>query len=183
MGGSWEPVAQVLMTERYGRLLARARVLGVSADEAGDLVQEALLRTFSRRRDFADVAAAEQYVRRAIVTAFADEAGRLGRERTRWERAGQGRPAVVDDPSAQVVVSAEVMTALAALAPRVRACVVLRFLEDLSVRDTAAQLGLSEGAVKRYVSDGIAALNQSLGTHDTDDEPEHVQVRTEGGRR
>lgn len=94
MGGSWEPVAQVLMTERYGRLLARARVLGVSADEAGDLVQEALLRTFSRRRDFADVAAAEQYVRRSIVTAFAQRLVRRpltcgGRARGPWTPAGR----------------------------------------------------------------------------------------------
>ena len=39
---------------------------------------------------------------------------------------------------------------------------VLRHLDDLSVRDTAALLGLSEGAVKRYVSDGVRALSARL---------------------
>ena len=60
-----------------------------------------------------------------------------------------------------------------------RACVVLRFLEDLSTRETAAALGLSEGTVKRYVSDGTRALAQLLDTSAT--EPEHSEVRTVRG--
>ena len=54
--------------------------------------------------------------------------------------------------------------ALAALSPRERACVVLRQMEDLSVVETASALGLSEGAVKRYTSDGLARLNAALGS-------------------
>ncbi|WP_318241431.1 sigma factor-like helix-turn-helix DNA-binding protein [Cellulomonas avistercoris] len=41
---------------------------------------------------------------------------------------------------------------------------MLRHLDDVSVRDTARLLGISEGAVKRYVADGIATLNALLGT-------------------
>lgn len=178
----WEQVADALMTERYPRLLARARVLALTEDEAADLVQEALLRTFSRHRGFASVAQAEQYVRRTIVTVFADEAGRAGRERSRWSRAASGAPTTAPDPAAAAATSADVASALAGLAPRVRACVALRYLEDLSIKETAARLGLSVGAVKRYVSDGVAALNASLGTHDTVDDLEHIAVRvTEGG--
>ena len=55
-----------------------------------------------------------------------------------------------------------VHAALAALSPRERACVVLRHLDDVSVRDTARLLGISEGAVKRYVSDGVRALSARL---------------------
>lgn len=180
----WERVADVLMTERYPRLLARARMLVPSQDEAADLVQEALLKTFSRRRHFESVGQAEQYVRRTIVTLFADEAGRAGRERARWGRAASGAPVAVPDPAVSVAASVDVSAALAGLAPRVRACVVLRYLEDLSIKETAARLGLSAGAVKRYVSDGIAALNASLGTSDSVEDLEHVTVRTtEGGAR
>ena len=41
---------------------------------------------------------------------------------------------------------------------------VLRHLEDLSVRETADTLNLSEGAVKRYTADAVALLNAALGT-------------------
>ena len=60
---------------------------------------------------------------------------------------------------------------------------VLRHLDDLSVRETASLLGLSEGAVKRYVSDGVAALNAALGTTSPDDRDPVVLVQTEEVRR
>ena len=48
--------------------------------------------------------------------------------------------------------------ALLTLPPRERACVVLRYLEDLPVAAVAAELGLAEGTVKRYIADGVAKL-------------------------
>ena len=57
--------------------------------------------------------------------------------------------------------------ALAQLSPRQRACVVLRYLDDVPVRETAALLGVSDGAVKRYTADGIRILNALLGTQAT----------------
>jgi DNA-directed RNA polymerase specialized sigma24 family protein len=54
--------------------------------------------------------------------------------------------------------------------------VVLRQMEDLSVVETAAALGLSEGAVKRYTSDGLSRLNAALGS--TSDAGERVPVQT-----
>lgn len=184
MSRRWEPMARSLMTERYSRLFARARMLTVSDDEADDLVQEALVRTFSRHRGFDSLAQAEAYVRRAIVTAFADEAGRARREQGRWERVAHGREDVAPDPAGAVAARADVGAALASLPPRERACVVLRHLEDLSVREAAAALRLSEGAVKRYVADGLRRLNTTLGTREPLDDLEHAPVLpTEGGAR
>jgi RNA polymerase sigma factor (sigma-70 family) len=56
-----------------------------------------------------------------------------------------------------------VVAALAGLAPRVRACIVLRYFEDLTVAEIADRLQLSEGTVKRYLSDGVHGLERVLG--------------------
>lgn len=158
----WESMAQALVADRYPRLLSRARMLVPSLAEAEDLVQDALVATFSRRRGFESLPQAEQYVRRAIVTTHLNAAKRGSRERTVWQ--GVGGADAVPDHAGLVAGAADVAGILHGLAPRVRACVVLRYLEDLSIAETARVLGLSEGAVKRYVSDGLRELNGRLGT-------------------
>jgi len=56
---------------------------------------------------------------------------------------------------------------------------VLRHFEDLTVRDIAAHLDVSEGAVKRYLSDARRRLAPMLGAPDAAD----IDVITEGARR
>ncbi|WP_034608811.1 RNA polymerase sigma factor [Cellulomonas sp. URHD0024] len=170
MRGDWEPLLEQLVRERYARLLARAYLLVGSGGDAEDLVQEALLATFGGRARLRSVEAAEQYVRRAIVSRFVDRLRRDGRERTAHVEAS--RLASVQTPQD---VSTELESALALLPPRERACVVLRHVEVMSVAETAEQLGLSEGAVKRYTFDGIRTLNSTLGTRaSSEDLPVHL---------
>ncbi len=169
----WEPMLERVARERYPRLVAHAMLLVRSRVEAEDLVQEALISAFSGRARFASLAEAEQYVRRAIVSRFMDSVRKRGRERAALVRHA-ARPVAVMADVAEVAAGGlpgEVEAALAALPPRERACVVLRHVEDLSIRDTAALLRLSEGAVKRYTSDGVAALGAALGTTTVDDNP------------
>ena len=158
---AWEPMLYELDRARRGRLLSFAIALA-GWDAAEDLVQDAVVATFSRHRGFESVAQAEHYVRRAIASKYVDSQRKAISVR-RSER-GAGLPEAVPDRSEAVAADDAVTRALAGLPPRVRACVALRYIEDLSVRETAATLGLSEGAVKRYVSDGIAQLNAALGT-------------------
>lgn len=175
MSGRWEPVLDALVRERYGALVARACLLVGSRVEAQDLVHDALVSTFAARASFRSVEQAEQYVRRAIMSRFVDGTRRRGRERRALERL-----AVMTDEVSEVDVdplAADVVVALAALSERQRACVVLRHLDDLSVRETAQVLGLSEGAVKRYVSDAVAVLNTRLGTRAGPTAGERAEVR------
>jgi RNA polymerase sigma factor (sigma-70 family) len=158
----WEPMLEQLVRERYPRLLSRATLLTGARQDAEDLVQEALVASFSGGARFGSVAEAEAYVRRAIASRFVDRIRDSTRERDARKRLA-ARPAepVVQPP---LGLSADLVRALASLRPRVRACVALRYLDDLSIHETALTLGLSDGAVKRYTADGIAALDAALGT-------------------
>ena len=171
----WEPMLERVAHERYPRLVAHAMLLVRSREQAEDLVQDALVATFTGKARFASLAEAEQYVRRAIVSRFMDAARKRGRERAALVRHA-ARPVVVPEP-ADAPIADEVEDALANLPPRERACVVLRHLEDLSVRDTAALLRISEGAVKRYTADGVARLGASLGARPGDETVVHVTTK------
>lgn len=159
----WEPVLDEVMRERAPRLLAYANLLTGDATEAQDVLQDALVRTFSRGRAFDNANLAESYVRRAIPSVFID---RL-RKRRAAERAHERDVAIGgrDVPTTDRDVVMDVRAALAALPPQERACVVLRFYDDLTVPQISAQLHLAEGTVKRYLSDASGKLARMLGEH------------------
>jgi len=171
----WEGVARALVDARYGVLVGYARLVAGGAVDAEDLVQEALISTFSRRRGLESIPEAEAYVRRAIVSRFLDGARRSSRTK---------RTALADTPVAGhadgVDLSIDLATALRSLSPRERVCVVLRHLDGFSVAQTAEALGLAEGSVKRYVADGLAKLNALLGTDEGADDP--IAVHSPKGR-
>lgn len=177
---AWEPMLNELAAQRSGRLLAFATMLAGAA-AAEDLVQEAVIATFARGRGFASVPQAEQYVRRAIASRYVDSIRKDSVRRSAERRAAVSP--VLPDAAAGLSADAQIDAALASLAPRVRACVVLRYIEDLSIRETAHVLSLSEGTVKRYVADGLAALNARLGTTTPDDEDLASVTTMEGGAR
>ncbi len=160
------PMLEELCRDRYGRLVALATMLLGSRDGAEDLVQEALISVFSKHRSFPSASAAESYVRAAVTSRFLDAARKSTKEKDSWRRHAVREPSEVPEPE---VEGLDLRGLLASLPPRVRACVALRYLDDLSIGQTAVALGLSEGAVKRYVSDGLAILNAAMGTHDSVD--------------
>jgi RNA polymerase sigma factor (sigma-70 family) len=61
-------------------------------------------------------------------------------------------------PGTNVEEHDAVWAAIARLPPRQRACLVLRFYEDLSERDVADVMGCSVGTVKSQTSKGLARL-------------------------
>ncbi len=165
-----------LVTERYGRLLSYARLLMPERADAEDVVHEALIATFSRTRRFDHLDACESYVRRAIASRGIDEHRRRGRERRAVVSLRSDALETVASPEQSVVDVTSLTQALATLSPRERACVTLRFVDHMSVAETAAVLSLAQGTVKRYVSDGIAKLNAQLGTAQATDEVTVIDV-------
>ena len=91
-------------------------------------------------------------------------------------------PAAVDDEATAAGDRADVARALTVLSPRERACVVLRFYDDLTLPEIGLRLGVSPGAVKRYLSDARHKLEPLLGPQPglaTED----VATITKGGAR
>src|SRR5215213_3810529 len=126
----WERVFTELVRARGAALMRYAYVLCGDPAEAADLVQDGLVKAFVRAGRGTGREVAEAYVRRAILTTFLD--GR--RRRRRWYAvrhllAGVPAVAAADD----AVAGGDVRAALAILSPRQRACVVLRYYEDLPV--------------------------------------------------
>ena len=66
------------------------------------------------------------------------------------------------DPSDRVDRRLVLEQALAALTPRQRAVLVLRFYEDLSTQETARALGVSAGTVKSQTSAALSRLRIAL---------------------
>lgn len=175
---AWEQDLERLAGERGPALVGYAYLLTGDLPAAQDLVQDALVATFSRRtRD--DVEFLEAYVRRAILNSYLNGRRRTQRWGERMHLVAAAETGAGPTTDAIIADRTDVHTALARLSPRERACVVLRHFDDLTIHDIAARLDLSEGAVKRYLSDARHRLAPLLG----DREREDVDVITEGARR
>ncbi len=156
----WEDVLATLVAERGDALARYAYVLCGDPDEAADLVQAGLVATFGRLRNGFAIDRAEAYVRKAIASTYIDR----GRRASRWRATAHlyVTPDAAEGPDVETDRRIDLKQQLAGLSPRERACVVLRYYGDQKVDDIAAELGISSGAVKRYLSDGLTKLASAL---------------------
>jgi RNA polymerase sigma-70 factor (sigma-E family) len=147
----------------WASLYRTAYLMLGDAAEAEDLVQTALAKTYAAWPKVRDVNAAPGFARTVLV----NTASSWFRKRSwRNERPTAELPDHAHrdhddehDPSDRPAL----MSALAALPPRQRAVVVLRYYEDLSVAQAASALGVTEGTVKSQTSDALARLRTLLG--------------------
>jgi RNA polymerase sigma factor (sigma-70 family) len=162
---AWKPQLSELIDARYRALVGYAVLVTGGDSHAEDLVQDAILGAYGSLRRFEDIEAAEAYVRRSIVNRHIDTRRRANRIPSLLRRSAAIR-AAAPDPAVAAVAATDVQRALASLAPRERACVVLRHMDQLSTRETAVALGLAEGTVKRYLADAVAKLAFALDIDD-----------------
>ena len=142
------------------QLLALARALTGSNDEAWDLVQESLVR-MAERWERSSFETPEAYVRTVMVRLNIDRFRRLRREvmRGTHDRDDELQGVVFDTP-----LSGWLMDNLSTLSPNQRTVVALRFVEDLSVGEIAARMGCSDGTVKSQLSRAVSRLRAALPT-------------------
>jgi len=126
---------------------------------ADDLVQETFVQTFRHWRRVQRADNQNAYVKRILINEF----------NRHWQRYG-GLPVAdndrldvaVPDISDEVVSRADLLRALLTLPARQRATVVLRYLEGMSERETAAVMRCSEGTVKSQTARALTALEGCL---------------------
>jgi RNA polymerase sigma-70 factor (sigma-E family) len=154
----WKSTFDELVAVRGPALRGYAYLLTGDAASAADLVQEALLRVFGRLRVGRDIEQLEGYLRRAILNLYVDD-------RRRAKRWRETRHLLVepDSQGEDLATTHAVRQALSDLSPKQRACVVLRYYEDLTVPEIADQLGCAEGTVKRHLADARSRLAAQLG--------------------
>jgi RNA polymerase sigma-70 factor (sigma-E family) len=140
------------------RLFTMARLLaGGNRAEAEDLLQGAYERAYRRWGRITRRADPERYVRQILVNASIDRWRRIGRH-PETPLTGSGADPRTADTAAAVADRDLLLRGLAALPPRQRAVLVLRYFEDLSEAETATILGCSVGTVKSQAARGLARL-------------------------
>jgi len=168
------------IAEARGRaLVGYAFLLTGDLAEAEDLAQEALVKTMLRSRAGADLSraqSAEAYVRRTIASLYVDGY----RRRRRWlaavpTLATRDLAELASGASADPALGGDAMdlrAALGTLPRQERACVALRYFEDMTVPQVAEALGIAQGTVKRYLSQALARLGEIV----TDDAEDDVEI-------
>jgi RNA polymerase sigma-70 factor (sigma-E family) len=126
---------------------------------AHDLVQEALVKAYRHWPRVQQADSPDAYVRRILLN---EVRGRWRRRKSAMPVARFGIEPVVSDAADEIARRDGLLQALLALPMQQRATVVLRYLEGMSERETAALLGCSEGTVKSQSSRALHALRAFL---------------------
>lgn len=154
---SRDEALEALFQEQYPKVVRLAYLLTSDAGVAEELAQEAFVRTWRAWGRIRNPQVAPAYLRKAVVNlARSSLRRRLLEARHRSARADDGRE---HDPGLRL----DVLDALRHLPPRQRACVTLRYYEDLSEQETARTLGVSVGTVKSTTHKALRRLETLLG--------------------
>lgn len=140
---------------RRGALLRTAYLLTGQHADAEDLVQAALIKAVPHWSKIADHP--EPYVRRILAR---ESVSRWRRRRWREVSSDDLPETAQRDPD--VASREDLRRALASLAPRQRAVIVLRYFEDLSEAETADALDIAVGTVKSQARDALRVLRQRM---------------------
>src|SRR5436190_517021 len=124
---------------------------------AEDLTQETLLRVWKHWRSVSEMEHPDQWALRVAFN-LAKSRGRRRRIERAVAAARSPNEVLRADPTDAIAVRA----AVAALPPRQRAAVVVRFFNDLSVADAAIVLGCAEGTVRALTHQALVNLRGVL---------------------
>ena len=139
--------------QRFAYLIAR------NAEDARDLVQDALLGLYPRWTRVSGAGDVDAYVKRSIVNASISRWRRTGREQATDE---PDLGASVPDHAVGVTDAQAAWRLCATLPPLQRAAVVLRFYDDLDFSAIAGILGCPEATARSHVHRALTRLRSTL---------------------
>jgi RNA polymerase sigma-70 factor (sigma-E family) len=148
---------------RKARSELRRRAFLLCGDwyNADDLVQNTLIKVHRRWNDLERRDELGAYTRTVMLRTFISD-----RRAHRWSREfvhdRLPEPDPVSDGQGHLGDRLLLQSALAQLAPRQRAAVVLRYWEDLSVEETARTLGCSSATIRSQASRALMTLRYLL---------------------
>jgi RNA polymerase sigma-70 factor (sigma-E family) len=143
----------------YRRLVGLARLLVDDPGQAEEVVQDAFV---ALHRRWSTVENPSAWLRTAVVNGARGQLRRRAVARRHLRVADPVVSAPTDERAELAEDHRAVAAALRNLPARQRACLALRFYDDLSEAAIAATLGISPGTVKTHVHRGMAALAHAL---------------------
>lgn len=142
---------------RQGALRRTAYLLCRDPYQADDLVQTTLTKVYLAWRKVRRAENTDAYVHTMLMRVFLDER-RRGWWRVQLAESASEAAGAIDDADGRIMMR----HALAELAPRQRAALVMRYYLDLTVEQTAELMGCSTGTVKSQTSRALTALHKVL---------------------
>ena len=142
---------------RLDALLRYATAVTCDPHLAEDVVQDVLVRAQARWGRIGHVEQPEAYMRRMVLNEFLSWRRRVsGRATPMGHELLDAATPIVEDPATLLVVRDAVVAMIAALPPRQRAVIALRFYEGSSDAEIAQLLGCSEATVRSHMSRALA---------------------------
>ncbi|CAL9304972.1 SigE family RNA polymerase sigma factor [Streptomyces rubradiris] len=155
------PTFAAYVRARQPILLRTARSLTANPNDAEDLLQTALAKTYVAWERIEDHRALDGYVRRALVNTRTSQWRKRRVDEFACEELPEPEPLPLgEDPAERQALRDAMWRAVLRLPSRQRAMVVLRYYEDLSEAQTAEVLGVSVGTVKSAVSRALGKLRE-----------------------
>ena len=156
-------LVDTLFHRHYAALLRLAVVMLGSREAAEDAVQDAFVALHRNHRALRDPAAAESYLRSAVINRCRSWVRRQVTQRAaRPLMLLRDRQESAEDTTVGREEIGSVVSAMRTLARRQREVLACRYVLELSVAETALLLEISEGSVKAHTHRGLHALQQRI---------------------
>jgi RNA polymerase sigma-70 factor (sigma-E family) len=160
-GSPWDDEFTRYFGTRMRSLRLTAYSLCHDWHQAEDITQLALLKLYRVWPRLDHERGIDAFARKVVERTFLNECRRPWRGRERLTDALPEFGAAPDGLEERSLV----LDALSGVAPKQQQVLVMRFLHDMSVEETAEELGLSTGTVKSQSARGLATLRKRLGPH------------------
>ena len=181
---AWRQAYDELVTGRYPALVAYASLLTASDTEAEAVTRAALVRVFGRLRPPSNAEAAERAVRREIVTkaASARRGLAVGLRRAAHAVPDQAKRETAAEGDGETRERGEAAGRLRALDAVTRACVVLRYVDELPVAEVADRLRIGHDDVRSRLTEAGELMGDLVDAAAAEQDIMIIDVRGDRGR-